>query len=523
MTFGLAELVQRFGGRTLSGLGIRGGARTGFAGGSFGARGGEELAVLSRCHDIVFDSRAVGPGVVFAGLPGVHLDGRKFVGEAIARGAAAVLLPDEPHPCLELSTDLRPFWLHSDARRIAGAAAAALHGQPTTKLDVFAVTGTNGKSTVARMVAHLLGEAGRTPAEIGTLDIRLAGRAVERSRNTTPDAPTLHRLLASHLNAGGDCAVLEASSHGLDQQRLEAVDVDVAIFTNLTHDHLDYHRSLEAYRRAKQRLFERLGPDGVAVVPADDSVGMSFGEVARSRGARVVTYGTGSRADLCATQVVADSGGVQLFLRGMGISMERIHLPYPGRHNVDNALAACAAVLSRGVNPAALQSGFTSSSLPAGRLEQVTPTNHPFCVRVDYAHTPDALRAAAEGVREQLDTLGSGRLILVFGCGGDRDRTKRAPMGQVACELADIAIVTSDNPRTEDPNSIVQDVLEGMQDCRQRPVELLDRRAAIETALSCAQPGDVVLIAGKGHEDYQIVGDRVLPFSDRDVVRELLR
>ncbi len=511
MSFGVADLVERFGGRTLSGS----------LGGH--ASASPDLAALSLCHDIVFDSRSVGPGVVFAGLPGVHLDGRRFVGEAIARGAAAVLLPDEPHPCLELSASLRPFWLHTDARRIAGAAAAALHGQPSSKLDVFAVTGTNGKSTVSRMISHLLGQNGRRPAEIGTLEIRLAGQPVERARNTTPDAPTLHRLLARHLNGGGDCAVLEASSHGLDQQRLEGVDVDVAVFTNLTHDHLDYHGSLEAYRRAKQRLFERLSPDGVAVVPADDPVGESFGEVARSRGARVVTYGTGSRADLCASRVVADSGGVQLFLRGMGISTERIHLPYPGRHNVENALAACAAVLSRGADPAALQTGFASSSLPAGRLERVTPAGHPFCVRVDYAHTPDALRAAAAGVREELDALGTGRLILVFGCGGDRDRTKRAPMGKVACELADIAIVTSDNPRHEDPAAIVQDVLEGMQGCRQRPVDLVDRRTAIETALACAQPGDVVLVAGKGHEDYQIVGDRVLPFSDRDVVRELLR
>ena len=499
MSLRLHQLVQRFGGRTLP-----------------------PNATSEELLDLVLDSRTAAPHVLFAALPGTERDGRAFVDQALERGACALLLPDEDHACLERASARAPFWLHGEARRTAGDAAAYVHGDPSRELETYAVTGTNGKSTVLELIAHLLEHTGGRPARIGTLAYRIHGAAPVPAPNTTPDAPSLHRLLAAHLAAGGTSCVLEASSHGLDQDRLAGVAVDVAVFTNLSRDHLDYHGTFEAYACSKQRLFERLEPGGVAVLPDSGEIAHRYAEVARARGARVVTYGVGSRADLSATRLAAAPGGISLFLSGMGISTEPIHLPFPGRHNVGNALAACAAVLSRGANPSALRQGLASSLLPPGRFERATPEGHPFTVRIDYAHTPDALRAALEGVRDEARAQDAGRVVVVFGCGGDRDRGKRPEMGAVAGELADVVVVTSDNPRSEDPDAIVDDVRAGLADAAAEQHVEVDRRRAIELALSLARPGDVVLVAGKGHEGEQILGDRRIPFSDLEVVRGAL-
>ncbi|MEO0650613.1 MAG: UDP-N-acetylmuramoyl-L-alanyl-D-glutamate--2,6-diaminopimelate ligase, partial [Planctomycetota bacterium] len=374
---------------------------------------------------------------------------------------------------------------------------------------------------------------------LGTVGYQVEGAPLETASHTTPDAPRLQRMLARHRFAGGDSVVLEASSHALDQRRLAGLELDVAVFTNLTRDHLDYHGTFEAYKAAKARLFHALPPGGAAVLPATGDIADEFARIAVSRGARVIRYGAvpslghrasttpdsgrrGSRVDLQATRLNVTSDGLKFSISGMGITDRSTPLSLSGRHNVDNLLAAAAAVLATGADPAALQTGFASIPLPPGRLERVSPEGHPFHCSVDYAHTPDALRTALTGLRAELEAAGRGRLVCVFGCGGDRDRGKRPQMGAVVGELADLAVLTSDNPRSEDPERIVADVLEGMEDGRAETAVEVDRRRAIELALGLARPGDHVLIAGKGHEDYQILPGGRIHFDDREVVREVL-
>ncbi|MHC4263590.1 MAG: Mur ligase family protein, partial [Planctomycetota bacterium] len=385
------------------------------------------------------------------------------------------------------------------------------------------------KTTVAWMAAELLRLAGRRPALLGTVGYHVEGAATEVASHTTPDAPRLQTLLARHRDAGGDAVVLEASSHALEQRRLAGLDLDVAVFTNLTRDHLDYHGTLDAYRAAKARLFHALSDGGVAVLPTEGETADEFARIAVSRGARVIRYGTasslgrhGSRVDLQATRPEVTPDGLSFSISGMGITDRSTPLSLSGLHNVENLLAATAAVLSTGADPAALQSGFASISLPPGRLERVGPEGLGYRCLVDYAHTPDALRATLSSLREEVDVTEGARLICVFGCGGDRDRGKRPEMGATVTGLADLAIVTSDNPRTEDPHSIIDDVLTGCRGGRAEVQVEADRRRAICSALESARNGDIVLIAGKGHEDYQILPTGRIHFDDREVVRELI-
>jgi UDP-N-acetylmuramoyl-L-alanyl-D-glutamate--2,6-diaminopimelate ligase len=466
--------------------------------------------------DVELDSRRVAPGGLFAALSGQREDGARFTADARARGASALLGERELPP--EQARGL-PQWIHEHARRATGEAAALVHGSPSRALTAVGVTGTNGKTTTAWLLDHLWRCTGRSSALLGTLAYRLAGGVELAAAHTMPDACTLQRLLARHRELGGDCAAIEISSHGLEQERHAGLELRVAIFTNLTRDHLDFHGSMQAYAAAKRRLFESLRPGAHAVVHADDPVAPEMIAAARAAGAAVHTYSARSRADLRASKLRTSSEGTSLMFEGMGVSETELHLPLPGMHNVENALAAFAAALLSGASPSALLEGLATALPAPGRLERVPTGERGFAVFVDYAHTPDGLERVLLALRQ---ASGGGRIICVFGCGGDRDRGKRAPMGEVVNRLADVAVVTSDNPRSEEPLAIIAEIAAGMQPERARRVIEADRRAAIGIAVGLARPGDTVLIAGKGHERVQIARGVETPFDDRKVAAEVL-
>ncbi len=490
-----------------------------------------ELAGDPELVDVHIDSRLVGTRThacgaseLFCALPGKREDGAAFASQAVERGATAVLASRR-------ITGLSPNvarWVHPDARRVAGEAAALVHGSPARAQRVIAVTGTNGKSTVVHLARSLLASLGARPGAIGTIEVQLFGEEAQPSTHTTPDGPELVRLCRRNRERGGDALVLEASSHALDQERLAGLELDVAIFTNLGHDHLDYHGDLDAYAAAKERVFAHLKPRGAAAIHADDPRSEGMAAAARRVTDRVITYGTRSRADLFASVTEAGPRGSHLFLEGMGIPRTGFFLPLLGRHNVENALAALAAVLLLGASPSSALRGLASVSPPQGRLEEIDVGARPFRVFVDFAHTAEALARALETLRGVIDESArergamQGRLLCVFGCGGNRDREKRSPMGETVARLADLAVVTSDNPRDEDPAQIIREIRAGMDASRAEVWMEPDRRTAIRFALSRARNGDIVLVAGKGHETWQQLRSERIPFEDQSVVREEL-
>src|SRR5436190_4734690 len=359
--------------------------------------------------DVHLDSRCARPGLLFAALPGTRADGGRFAIDAVQRGASALLAPQD----FDFAAGV-PLWVHPEARAVAGRAAALVHGDPARHQRVVGVTGTNGKSTVAHLVGCLLAHAGHRPAVVGTVEFKLWNAPARSSTHTTPDAPELARLARENLTRGGDAFALEISSHALDQERLAGFPLDVAIFTNLGRDHLDYHKDLENYARAKERIFTNLKAGGAALINADDSAGERMQRAAERSGARVFTYGTRSHADLSATLADVGPAGTTLFLEGMGIPRTEFFLPLVGRHNVENALAALAAVLFLGTSPATAVAGLASLTAPRGRLEPVDTGQRGFQVFVDYAHTPDALERVLGTLRELMPREMS-KLICVFG------------------------------------------------------------------------------------------------------------
>ncbi len=496
---------------------------------------GGTSGVDSEIADVHLDSRRVEPQALFAALPGTRSDGARHAIDAVQRGAAALLAPQT----FEFAAGV-PLWVHADARRVAGLAAALVHGEPVRAQRVVGITGTNGKSTVAHLVGVLLAHAGHRPAVLGTLEYKLWNAPALPATHTTPDAPELARLAQKNLALGGDAIALEVSSHALDQERLAGFALDVAIFTNLGRDHLDYHADLEAYARAKERIFEHLKAGAAALINADDGACERMRRAAERNGARVFTYGTRSHADLSATLDAVGPAGTTMFLAGMGIPRTGFFLPLVGRHNVENALAALAAVLFLGASPETAVAGLASLTAPRGRLEPVDTGQRGFRVFVDYAHTPDALERVLGTLREilpepmpQSGPESSARILCVFGCGGNRDREKRAPMGKAVARHADRAWITSDNPRDEDPRAIIEDILPGFEHGRATlaggtfkgctVVIEPDRRKAIARALAEARAGDILLIAGKGHETWQQVRDTRISFEDPRVVLEELR
>ena len=453
------------------------------------------------------DSRAVKPGFVFAGLAGSKADGARFVADAVAAGAVAVLLDRVAEVPEGLGV---PVLRDADPRRRLALMAAALYApQPET---VLAVTGTAGKTSVAAFTRQILEAAGRPAASLGTLGIVTAA-GTRYGNLTTPDPVVLHRDLAALARDGIQHAVLEASSHGLDQRRLDGVRFAAAAFTNLGRDHMDYHPTVESYLAAKLRLFETLLPDGAPVVvdPSAPKAG-AVTAAARRRGLPLITVGSlGTTLKL--VDVLPDAVGQRLIVEAEG-GRHVVRLPLLGDFQVSNALVSAGLAVAAGVPAAEALAALADLEGAPGRLDLVGRTAEGAPVFVDYAHKPDALEAVLETLRPLTD----GRLIVVFGAGGDRDRGKRPLMGAVASRLADVAIVTDDNPRSEPPVAIRAAILASAPGA----LEIADRRAAIFEAVGMLKAGDVLVVAGKGHEPGQIVGDVTLPFSDHAVVREAL-
>jgi UDP-N-acetylmuramoyl-L-alanyl-D-glutamate--2,6-diaminopimelate ligase len=460
---------------------------------------------------ITYDSRRVMPGNLFVAVTGKRTDGHRFVEAAIERGATAVVSEDDGGVG-NRATRIRV----EDARATLALAAARFYNHPSQQLKVVGVTGTNGKTTTAFMVKAMMEAAGVKPGLIGTVRYEIGEREIPASR-TTPESVEIQDMMRQMLREGCGGVAMEVSSHALDQHRVDGVDFDVALFTNLTQDHLDYHGDLETYFEAKARLFDMLGKSrktGRAVVNVDNEYGRRL--VARLGGENaVLTYGVSSDATIRAEDVRVSAEGTY-FVVHTPRGSRPVTLPLIGRYNVANALAAIGAGVALGFDLAQIEWALATLRQVPGRLERVN-VNQAFNVYVDYAHTEDALR----NVLATLSELTLGRLIVVFGCGGDRDQGKRAPMGRAAAEIADLSILTSDNPRTENPHDILKMIEAGIpMGRRMKYVVIPDRREAIERALDVARPGDLVLLAGKGHETYQEFADTVVPFSDRGVVEE---
>lgn len=483
-----------------------------------GARG--DLAGDPEVTRVTCDSREVAPGAVFFALPGAIHDGHDFAAEAARRGALAVVA-ERPIACSPARLFLAP-----SSRRAMALAAAAFYGRPADALRLAGVTGTNGKTTVAYLVEACVQAAGLPVGVLGTVTHRFPG--VERpASHTTPESTAIQGLLAEMVAAGTRVAVLEVSSHALDQERAAGMRFAVAGFTNLTRDHLDYHGDMEAYFAAKRRLFvELLAPGGTAVVNAQDPWGARLADQL-GPGPRVWRYGVREGDALRAEEVELGLSGVSATFRTPAGPV-RVRSPLVGRHNLDNLLCAAGMALALGLPPEAVAEGLSASRGAPGRLERIDGRG--VSVFVDYAHTDDALAHALSALR----ALSPRRLLCVFGCGGDRDRGKRPLMGRAAA-AADLAVVTSDNPRSEDPAAIIADILPGLERAGARRLGAEsarrgepgftvepDRRAAIALAVAVAREGDVVLVAGKGHEDYQLVGAERRHFSDREEARRAL-
>ena len=465
--------------------------------------GAGETEVRRAVHD---SRKPCRPGDLFVALAGTKVDGHRFVQSALEAGASAavveraVQLPGEP-----------ALLVVPDAREALGLAAHALAGDPTRRLTVCGVTGTNGKTTTTYLVRSILERAGRPTGLIGTIGYQIGERRI-RSHMTTPDATDLAAYFAEMVESGCRAAVMEVSSHALHQRRTAGIAFDVGAFTNLSPEHMDYHKDMPSYREAKGRLFASLAENAWAVLNVDDEASRSFAD---ETPASVLWYGLDRPAEVCGEEVETDLSGSRFVLvtpRGRA----PVRTALLGRHNVRNCLTAAAIAEALDLPLETVVAGIEGVTTVRGRLEPVS-TDRPFAVLVDYAHTADAMENALMTVKD----LVANRLIVVFGCGGDRDRQKRPEIARVAERLADRIIVTSDNPRSEDPQAIADEIFAGFSSPDVAP-RRLDRRAAIAQAIHEAKPGDVVIIAGKGHETYQETRDGVRPFDDREVAREIL-
>jgi UDP-N-acetylmuramoyl-L-alanyl-D-glutamate--2,6-diaminopimelate ligase len=460
------------------------------------------------------DSRRVEPGDCFVAVPGFKQDARRFVSDAVARGARLIVTEGEPLAALPVAQVLVP-----SARRALARLADAFHGHPSAALVVVGITGTNGKTTTSYLVNALLRARGLRTGVIGTIQYMI-GEQVRPAGQTTPEALEIQQMLREMREGGIGGVAMEVSSHALALARVDGIEFDVAVFTNLTQDHLDFHGTLDEYRRTKRRLFEQLATSPkrgrTAVVNADDPSGT---EMVRDLSLPVLSFGLHPAARVRAVEHVSGLDGIRMTVETPRGPLT-LASPLIGDHNVSNLLAAVATGLALGLPPGTIGTALAAVSAVPGRFEQVH-RGQPFLVVVDYAHTPDALERVLTTARK----ITPGRLGVVFGCGGDRDRTKRPIMGEIAARLADRLWATSDNPRSERPQAILDEVAVGVARVPGAPARCAsepDRRAAIGAALHWAAPGDTVVIAGKGHETYQVVGAEVLPFDDRAVAREIL-
>ena len=458
-----------------------------------------------------YDSRSVAPGHVFFALKGQRADGATFARQAIARGAIAVIAEQAAPP------DVRAPWIVvTDARLAMARLAAAVHDYPSREMQVIGITGTNGKTTTAHVMASILEAAGITCGVLGTVSYRI-GDEVREATRTTPEAPDVQHLLREMVDRTCGACVMEVSSHALSLARVDGMTFAAGVFTNLTRDHLDFHADMEAYFQAKRRLFDMLTPDAPAVINLDDPRGASLIGV----GGKPVTYAINRSADITPGPLSYSLDGLTFDIR---TPRGTVHVASKlvGRPNVYNILAAVSTATALGLPFDAIERGLRALDGVPGRFQVVSGSADGLTVVVDYAHTDDALRNLLETARP----LARGRLITVFGCGGDRDRTKRPLMGAVAGRLSDVIVVTSDNPRSEDPARIIEEIQRGITQDTRREVgqvfAIVDRREAIAKAIELARPDDLVLVAGKGHEKFQVIGDRTLPFHDAAVAHEAL-
>jgi UDP-N-acetylmuramoyl-L-alanyl-D-glutamate--2,6-diaminopimelate ligase len=478
-------------------------------------------------NGLAFDSRRVRKGHLFFAVPGEKVDGHDFIGAAIQQGAAACVYSRAGHwPRPAASVRVK------DVRHALGLWAAQFYGRPSARLKLVGVTGTNGKTTTTYLIESIFRAAGLEPGVIGTISYRYRGKAVP-SPHSTPESLDTHELLADMCRAGVGAVAMEVSSHALVQERVRGLDFDVGVFTNLSRDHLDYHRGMDDYFYAKSRLFSDYLPAGSkpnksAVIFGDDPRGPELMARARAAGLQVWSYGESAKWDVRPLAVEKDVAGLRGKIQA-GDRVVEFSSPLIGAANLQNIMGAVGVGLALGLDVEIVGQGVRGLGSVPGRLEKVA-NDLGVTVLVDYAHTPDAL----EKVLGALRPLTQGRMITVFGCGGDRDRGKRPLMGESAARLSDVVVVTSDNPRTEDPEMILGEIEAGVlrTSLRKRPAEELkggsgycvevDRRRAIAIALAAAASGDAVLIAGKGHEDYQILGTKKVHFDDREAAREAL-
>ncbi|HWP23906.1 MAG TPA: UDP-N-acetylmuramoyl-L-alanyl-D-glutamate--2,6-diaminopimelate ligase [Candidatus Binatia bacterium] len=484
---------------------------------------------------LAYDSRKVEAGKVFFAIPGENTDGHDFMVDAVRRGAAAVVFSRPgSRPAAPASVRVR------DSRRAMGLWAAHFFGRPSSKLKLVGVTGTNGKTTLTYLLESLFRAAGLKPGVIGTINYRYPGHVVP-SHHTTPESLDLEALLAEMVSAEVNSVAMEVSSHALAQERVRGLDFDVGVFTNLSRDHLDYHRDMDDYFLAKSRLFTdylraSAKPNKAAVIFAEDPRGAELIAKAREQGLEVWSYGVGEPWDVRPVKIATRVSGTRGIVRAKGVEIE-IESSLVGTANLQNLLGAVGVGRALGLSAASIACGIRELQAVPGRLEKVeNPLG--ISILVDYAHTPDALEKVLGAVR----SLTERRVITVFGCGGDRDRGKRPVMGEIAARLSDVVVVTSDNPRTEDPLAIIEEIEAGVKTTGMKKFQAAawgpgvgeseaesgygvepDRRAAIALAVRMARPGDLVLIAGKGHEDYQILGTTKIHFDDREVAREEAR
>jgi UDP-N-acetylmuramoyl-L-alanyl-D-glutamate--2,6-diaminopimelate ligase len=452
-----------------------------------------------------YDSRKIEPGNLFFAISGYQSDGNKFVGQALANGAGLVVSENN-----KISDDV-PWVKVANCRRAMALMSAAFLGRPADRLDMIAVTGTAGKTTTTYLLRSIMEAAGRKTGLLGTINYWILDRKYS-APNTTPESLDLQDLLSRMVSSGADTAIMEASSHGIELDRVAGINFSTAVFTNFSQDHLDFHRDMESYLRSKLKLFQNLWGGAAAVINLDDP---AAGRVREAVKTKILTFGIDNPSDVTADKIISTPQGSKFELRIGGRSLG-VNLAIAGRHNIYNALAAAAAALSRGLPLEEIKTGLEKVDRVAGRFEPVN-LGQDFSVIVDYAHTPEELEHLLSAARD----LNPQRIITVFGCGGDRDRSKRPLMGRAVAKNSDIVVVTSDNPRTEGPDQIINDILPGLSG--REYILLPDRKEAIYRSIELARKGDMVMIAGKGHEDYQILGTTKIHFDDREIAGEALK
>lgn len=463
---------------------------------------------------IEYDSRKVTPGTLFVALPGAHVDGRQFIAGALAAGAAAIVSNSAD------DATVVPHIFADNPLHALAALSAAFYDHPDRKMRLIGITGTNGKTTITYFLESIFGRHGLSTGVVGTVNYRYKDTVFPAS-NTTPQSGDLYRLFHQMSSNGVDTAIMEVSSHALALGRVRGLEFDVAVFTNLTRDHLDFHQTMEDYFAAKSKLFIELGPGAkkfpkCAVINRDDPWGKKI--VPLIRDAETLTYGLSEKSAVRAEHVRPSSACTE-FVLVTPQGRRKVELAHIGEHNIYNALAAAGAALASGIPLETIIEGLEKAPMVPGRLEKVDEGQN-FTVVVDYAHTDDALKNITTALKDLKPT----RLITVFGCGGDRDRSKRPIMGELATAMSDFVFVTSDNPRSEDPQKIALDIEVGIRRQHRNNYQVvLDREQAIAAAIVMAQKGDIILIAGKGHETYQIIGDKQFHFNDTEVARKYLR